>query len=179
MRVNVADIKAEAGNHKKVPVEVAIQSIEDGGQVARFDKPFTGTAEIWNLGDSLLVQAELAGEVELQCSRCLSSFRTSLEVTVDEAFVEGEPGGDPEEDEEAERPISYYQGDEIDLAPSVRDSVLLALPMKPLCDEACEGLCPQCGANRNEGACDCTDMTDVDPRFAALKDLLRKPDSQS
>ena len=60
--------------------------------------------------------------------------------------------------------------DELDLEPLVRDAVLLELPLAPLCREDCAGLCPQCGANRNEGACGCA--APRDPRWATL-DVLR------
>ncbi len=59
----------------------------------------------------------------------------------------------------------------VDLAPLVRDAVLLGLPPAPLCEEGCLGLCPVCGANRNEARCSC-DASPPDPRWAAL-DALR------
>ncbi len=58
----------------------------------------------------------------------------------------------------------------IDLGPLVRDAVVLELPMAPLCRDDCAGLCPQCGANRNEGDCGC--VAPRDPRWANL-DVLR------
>ena len=60
--------------------------------------------------------------------------------------------------------------DDIDLGPLVRDAIVLELPMAPLCREDCAGLCPQCGANRNEGDCGC--VAPRDPRWANL-DVLR------
>ncbi|MBP2019257.1 uncharacterized protein J2Z79_002684 [Symbiobacterium terraclitae] len=183
MRIDVSDIKEETGLHKRIDLSVSLQPIEFGGQEARFDRPFTGTAEIWNLGDRLLVQAALTGEAELSCGRCLGRYREPVEVSFDEEFVEGEPGeGEPavQEDEDSGRTVSFYTGDEIDLTDPLRDNILLALPMKPLCSEDCQGLCPNCGADLNEGPCGCGRSDErVDPRLAVLKDLLRKPDSQS
>jgi uncharacterized protein len=60
---------------------------------------------------------------------------------------------------------------EIDLSFGVRESLLLALPMKVLCSEDCKGLCPHCGANLNEESCDCVAET-IDPRWAELRKLL-------
>jgi uncharacterized protein len=60
--------------------------------------------------------------------------------------------------------------DTIDLGPLVRDAIVLELPMAPLCREDCRGLCPQCGADRNEGDCSCA--APKDPRWANL-DVLR------
>lgn len=188
MRVNVADIKLETGSHKTVPVEVAVEPAELGGQPIQFDRPFEGEAEIWNVGDRLLVRAHLSGEALLQCSRCLSAFSMPLDISFEEEFVEGtepapgdEDDDDEEEMEESGRAVTYYAGDEIDLTQPLRENVLLEVPMKPLCDEDCRGLCASCGTNLNEGECQCTNtvLPDVDPRLAALKELLRKPDSKS
>lgn len=184
MRVDIGDIKEKAGLHKTVPVEVSVEPVELGGQLFHFDRPFKGQAEIWNAGDRLLVRAHLSGDSLVQCSRCLSPSTLPMDVAFEEEFIEGteDAGAAADDDDESGLPevrtISYYQGDEIDLSEPMRENVLLELPMKPLCSPDCEGLCPTCGANRNDAACDCADPEKpVDPRFAAIKDLFRKPDS--
>ncbi|MGE5674995.1 MAG: YceD family protein [Mycobacterium leprae] len=177
MQVDIADLKLEAGRHKTVPVQVAVDSVEMGGQIFHFPDPFTGEAEIWNAGDRLLVQAKLRGEVVAECSRCLSPFRLPLKVAFDEEFVEGNPEDERVAEEgDEDRTLSYYQGDAIDLSDSLRENVLLELPMKPLCSEECKGLCPTCGTNLNEGPCKCTHTEAVDPRFLELQKLLKRPD---
>jgi uncharacterized protein len=60
----------------------------------------------------------------------------------------------------------------LDLESLARDAVMLELPLAPLCSEDCLGLCPQCGANRNETSCTC--VIAGDPRWSAL-DALRDP----
>jgi uncharacterized protein len=60
--------------------------------------------------------------------------------------------------------------DTIDLEPLARDAIGLELPLAPLCRPDCAGLCGQCGADRNEIACDCV-MDDTDPRWDALAGL--------
>ena len=65
---------------------------------------------------------------------------------------------------------SYYRNDAIDLNELLREQFYLALPMKPLCGEACRGLCAQCGTNLNAGTCDCQPVWD-DPRLSVLKGL--------
>ncbi len=62
----------------------------------------------------------------------------------------------------------------LDLEDPMREYALLSIPMLPLCREDCKGLCPQCGANLNDGPCDC-DTEQVDDRLAALKHLLEQP----
>jgi uncharacterized protein len=180
MRVGVMDIKQAPGMHKDVPVQIQLDPVEIGGQEIRFDEPFTGRAEIWNSGENLLVRAKLAGEAQVPCSRCLTTFSIGFKVSFDEQFVEGLPDEDDDEAEALEeRTVTYYEGDEIDLTESLRDNVLLELPMKPLCRVDCKGLCPYCGEDKNLVGCDCKETVDVDPRLVAFKDLLRKPESDS
>jgi uncharacterized protein len=107
---------------------------------------------------------EVAGTVEApwagECVRCLGPARGNLRVTVRELY---EPGSDAEE--------TYpLHGDQIDLEPLVRDAVLLELPLAPLCEEDCQGLCPVCGVNRNQTSCTCTAEA-RDPRWSALDQL--------
>jgi uncharacterized protein len=111
--------------------------------------------------------------LEVPCSRCLEPFRIPVDMPFDLSYV-------PQEDQDAhaEREIqendlstSYYRGESIDLGDLLREQFYLALPMKPLHDEECRGLCPHCGTNLNRDTCDCKANWE-DPRLAALKTLL-------
>jgi uncharacterized protein len=66
---------------------------------------------------------------------------------------------------------AFYENDEIDLSHLIMEQFQLALPMKPLCMEACKGLCPYCGTNLNTGSCDCKQQWE--DRLAALKAMKR------
>ena len=68
---------------------------------------------------------------------------------------------------------AFYENETIDLGQLMREQFYLALPMKPLCREDCQGLCPQCGTNLNRGTCTCRDNW-IDPRLAALKEIRIK-----
>jgi uncharacterized protein len=68
--------------------------------------------------------------------------------------------------------IGFYDGDQIDVTALVHEHALLALPTRLLCAEACRGLCPQCGANLNVAACDCSAQP-TPPRLAVLRDLVQ------
>jgi len=97
------------------------------------------------------------------CRRCLAPASGTLRLAVRELYTD-------EGDGDETYPLV---GDEVDLEPLVRDAVLLELPQAPLCRSECRGLCPNCGANRNEESCGCEAPTD--PRWAAL-DVLRMPE---
>jgi uncharacterized protein len=74
--------------------------------------------------------------------------------------------------EEDDLTTAFYENDQIDLGLLMQEQFYLSLPMKPLCDNDCKGLCPTCGTNRNRGTCDChTDWED--PRLAVLKTLKK------
>ena len=68
--------------------------------------------------------------------------------------------------------LTEYSGDAIDLGQVMREQFYLALPMKPLCQRDCQGLCPVCGKNRNRETCSC-ESTWVDPRFEVLKNFKK------
>lgn len=109
--------------------------------------------------------------VEEECSRCLNLF--DAELSGDFSFIV--KTGSPEVDAAtvAEDEIIYINTHEpvIDLTDTIRQSLVLAIPMKPLCSEDCRGLCPNCGANLNEETCECR-LEDTDERWDGLKDLL-------
>ena len=121
-------------------------------------------------------QFRLAGAVktilELPCSRCLEPFSWPVDAIFDLRYQpHAENTGENEaEIEEDDLSTAFYENDEIDLAQLMREQFLLSLPMKPLCSDACHGLCPVCGVNLNRSTCACKREWD-DPRFAALREL--------
>ena len=83
-----------------------------------------------------------------ECVRCLDPVTGPLEVDLQELYAYPRPLGprpaEPDEDDEHDLP--ELEGDLIDLEPVLRDAVVLALPLQPLCRDDCPGLCPECGA---------------------------------
>lgn len=120
------------------------------------------------------VEGTLSIEVEQTCSRCLSPVHQKLDIPFHETFVRVEPQqlADLDAEEEEEESVEYVTGDKLELLPYVLESVMFAIPFVPLCDEACQGLCPVCGANRNTDACGCK-QDKVDPRLTALADFFK------
>ena len=72
--------------------------------------------------------------------------------------------------DEGEAEIGFYEGGGMELEDILREQVLLALPMQRVCNEACKGICPLCGKNRNETTCDCH-VEAADDRWGALRNL--------
>jgi uncharacterized protein len=107
------------------------------------------------------VKGTIEGQYEAECSRCLEPIKASFRLPAAELY---RPAGDAWEE-------GYVvAATTIDLAPLVRDTVILSLPLTPLCREDCAGLCPRCGVNLNEGPHSCA-SEEGDPRWSALREL--------
>ena len=154
------------------------EEVADADDAYRIVTPSDLAFEIHKDKDRFRLVGTVAAELELLCSRCLESFRLPIAAPFDVRYLPiSEASADVERemnDEDLE--TSYYRNDAIDLNELLREQFYLALPMKPLCGEACRGLCAQCGTNLNAGTCDCQPVWD-DPRLAALKGLGRTRES--
>jgi uncharacterized protein len=112
------------------------------------------TGRIDPTGDEYLLRGNLKGSVVMTCARCLEPATLPLDVPVIVTFAEIEDSDGEEEDAEAEDILPIEDG-VIDVGSEMRDELLMALPMRPLCREDCAGICPTCGVNRNLTPCDC------------------------
>jgi uncharacterized protein len=135
-----------------------------------FTAPLDVRVTFYRSALDLFFAGSLHGVATGTCGRCLARFPLDVAhdfsiVLTPETRLAGEielaPGDLTE---------SFYSGTEVDLTPLVYEQVILALPTRPLCDEECRGLCPQCGVNRNSGQCSCTAEVG-DPRLAVLRNL--------
>ena len=127
-------------------------------------------------------QVRLVGGVrtrlELACCRCLETLTWPVDVSFDLRYHPHtvNTGEGEREIEEDDLSTAFYDNDEIDLGHLMREQLYLALPMKPLCREACLGLCAVCGTNLNLASCQCSREWE-DPRLAVLKTLNKKAES--
>jgi len=132
-----------------------------------------GTVRLMRTDHGILVQGTLNTDSELTCSRCLSLFDCPLTLNIEEEYlpttdiISGSPLPVPDD------PGSFTINERniLDLTEAMRQYVLLAIPMKPLCHQDCAGLCPTCGTNLNQVSCDCSPEP-ADSRWAELRKLL-------
>jgi uncharacterized protein len=127
-----------------------------------------------NIQDIRLV-GKLSTEVELKCARCIEPVVQDLSSEFDLLY---RPASTIKREEEvaineADTEIGYYQGEGLLLEDVLKEQILLAVPIRVLCKEDCQGLCPQCGQNRNVSPCNCTEKI-TDPRWAALAEIKEK-----
>jgi len=127
------------------------------------------TAELQ--GTEIRVQGHLATRLETSCDRCLAPVEIPISPDFDLFYRPLESIAKEEEIEvpDDEMEVGFYSGDGIELADIATEQVILAIPMKVVCDTECQGLCPVCRVNRNFAHCDCTPPQQESP-FASLKE---------
>lgn len=142
------------------------------GQVRDFRFPPSIDVDLsyYRSGRELFFHGSLRGTIEGNCSRCLKSYAFAIEKEFGFVLT---PEPLPAKNKELSRDelgLSFYKADEINLLTLIKEQVLLALPMRPLCTESCRGLCLSCGVNLNEASCHCA-SSPGDPRMAIFRNL--------
>lgn len=132
-----------------------------------------GVAQLLNhsLGE-IRVQGDLNVTVEATCDRCLEAAEFPVQNHFDLVYMPARSTlrGGEEEIDPAGIEVGYYEGSGLALNDILREVVLLALPMQLICSEACRGICPECGQNRNQRDCGCH-SEHHDDRWSQLKNL--------
>jgi uncharacterized protein len=132
-----------------------------------------GVAELLpNTGGEVRIHGRIRADLETECDRCLGRAAFHVDAPFDLFYRPLEPAGREEEMaiDEGEAEMGFYELPGLQLEDIVREQLLLQLPMQRVCSEACKGICPVCGANRNEVSCACRPQA-PDDRWMALKDL--------
>ena len=118
--------------------------------------------------EGVLVSGEVTVPLVGSCARCLEEIEDTLQLDVQELFAYA---GSTTEETSDEDEVRLVEGERIDLEPMVRDAVVLSLPLAPVCDEDCAGLCAECG-QRWDDLPDDHSHEQLDPRWAGLADRL-------
>lgn len=130
-----------------------------------------GTLQFTRVVEGLLVQGQLQAKAKTECTRCLTPFFEPITIDLEDTI--SLPGAELT----LERPVRVNENGWVDLAPLIREYAWLGLPSSPVCRPDCKGICPECGGNRNLGECDCEDVERIDPRWAALQELVEDSDA--
>ena len=129
-------------------------------------------ADLTRAALEVLARGKITGDVTMVCSRCAGEAHVVLDAPFEVLFLPRDADAPAEPDDvAAEQPdVALYDDDQIDLEETLREELLVALPLAPLCAETCKGLCPNCGQDLNVGSCTCpTEPQDV--RLAALRNI--------
>jgi uncharacterized protein len=170
----VSDITAEG---LSLVADVTAEELGLAESDAILRGPVSVSLDLTKADDMIAVTGVLEGTVVRQCVRCLKEYEDAVAFSLHAAFAREEkdskvgarvhktgearkgrsvatkPDAELEDDEGDDR--YFYQGDHIDLASMLREHIILASPMQPLCRENCAGLCARCGKDLNEGPCQC------------------------
>ena len=139
----------------------------------QFPSVLDGRLVYYRSGQELFFHGSFGGNFVGCCSRCLINYLFDVEKSFDLVLVP-DPARSERKVEELKREelgLSYYSSDVIELAPLLKEQVLLALPTRPLCHEDCRGLCSGCGVNLNTEECACNPAKPSDSRMAIFRTL--------
>lgn len=162
LRLDARSLLAQPGLERAVDVDLTADDLglADDRIVGPIAVRLSATSNL----DGIIVSGTVVIPWRAPCRRCLADTAGSTVVEVEELYRQdaGEVAGDD---------AFPIEGDQVDLNPAVRETVLLELPDDVLCSDSCAGICPLCGAERNTATCSC-EQTVRDERWAAL-DALR------
>ena len=166
LSVEISELLRQPGSSRRLEFSEEVPGL--GLDIGRVQPFMSFELRLDSLIEGILVAGQVRGAYSFECSRCLHAFELPFEVELGEVMAyEGQPGAE-----------EGYQvtGDHAHLEPVIRDAVMLAMPLNPVCRPDCKGLCPVCGSDLN--ATDCghrTEKTDLrwEP-LAALRDRFEE-----
>ena len=166
MRLELRDIVHSPGATLQFSDSVDLSDLCYGNSYP-VSEPVHVEGTVRNTADVLMMKGMITTCIHGVCDRCAADFTRDVEIPVDVVLVE-ELSNEDSEDEW----VFPLEADTADLDEIVRTVFVLNLDSKLLCDPECKGICCRCGKNLNEGPCGC--QKEIDPRFAALRQLLEK-----
>lgn len=169
-----------------VPLELQLELPLDGavrhwGQDFSFHSPLSAAVKAYRSGRFVAVELSICAEATTACSRCLEPAGVAINGKLKYLYslrgdheVGPAEGKTSENDGGPEELIEEVSADEsVNLGELAWETLVTALPPSSLCSPQCRGLCAECGANLNDGGCDCKKASG-DPRFEVLKDLIEE-----
>jgi uncharacterized protein len=166
MRIRIKDI---AGGLQRQNLQEPASSLGLDQEKPHFTEPVKVQVTLQKVGDQIVCRARLNTSVQLECSRCLEPTEAAIseDITLLLTFskIPAQAGADPDVK------VVPYGAEDVDVSEEMRQTILLAIPEKPLCKADCLGLCSHCGQNLNLDRCRCQ-LKVEDPRWSALQKLL-------
>jgi uncharacterized protein len=169
MRIELEKLEGRKGEFAHVYQPEELNPIDERVQLT---ESAAVNGKIRLAGNEVFVNGHLDTRAQVECDRCLQLVQLpvnadfALEYISDSEYESSEVVELTEE----ELSVSVFDGQAIDVDEIVKEQILLAVPTRMLCREDCRGICPECGADRNTGECNCV-TKEIDPRWAALKNL--------
>lgn len=170
--IAVPEALLETAESRHFEGKVALGELAAGPDTYRIDGPVSWSVEMTNTGEALLVMGTADAAAVTACARCLDEVCYDLTGDIEEYVLLGGEEAVPPEEVEGDEFSVLPENRVLDLVPLIEQALRLELPLVPLCDDDCKGLCPRCGANLNEGPCDCAaEAKSPTGPFAVLRDF--------
>ena len=166
MRLGLSQIIDRPGESISYSTVVDLSDLQYGTSCP-VTEPVLASGTVRNTAGVLVMKGMITTTIHGICDRCTAAFDRDVEIPIDAVLVT-ELANEENEDEW----VFTLEGDSADLEDIVRTVFVLNMDSKMLCSDDCQGLCCRCGKNLNEGPCSCE--KEIDPRLAALKQLLNK-----
>ncbi|MCC5948072.1 MAG: DUF177 domain-containing protein [Nitriliruptoraceae bacterium] len=172
MRIVVTDLVGHPGETRAVDTAVPASAFGDdpwGPTVDAVRDPIGLDLHLDSVVEGILVRGTIHYDVQMPCGRCLVPQDEQVDANVTELFLDPAKREEDEEDDPGYELIDDATA--LDLSTLARDALVIDLPLRVLCREDCQGLCPTCGGDRNLEDCGHRDEPLRDPRWSALADL--------
>lgn len=166
MKINVSEIAERIGYEMAFSFEAKPENIGQLIDDCELVSPIIVKGTAVNTGTCFRLKGDIACTLKCVCDRCLERYQLEGDYEFAEEFTHDKELAETED-------MNCFDGDIIDIGDLVRDIIISAQPTKHLCSENCKGLCSVCGANLNKTECGCN-RESIDPRLAALQELLKK-----
>ena len=166
MLLGLSEIMDRPGASVSFSASVDLQDLRYGNCFPG-SEPVNAPGVVRNTAGVLVMTGNITTTIHGVCDRCASDFDEAVELPIDVVLVT-ELANEENEDEW----VFPLEGDSADLDDIVRNVFVLNMDSKLLCKPDCKGICCRCGKNLNHEACSC--QKELDPRFAALRQLLDK-----
>ena len=163
MKLQISSFFSRRERSKSINYEFEMKEFHFEGDLMKPVEKVSVDGVITSKESELVLNLRVKTKLKVTCSRCLDTFIYPIDIDIEERFTNNK-----ELDSEE---IMFVDGDTLDITEIIENSIISTLPIKRLCKEDCNGLCSQCGANKNVENCSCLDY-DVDVRLAKLRELF-------
>jgi uncharacterized protein len=175
MKINLDEITEAGFSLDVVEQGSALNDLAGGTLDFSFLTPVKAHLELTRHGKSFFISGEIKASIRMNCGRCAKEFDYPYDAPFS-AYYEWPGKGERESElRPADLDVNFLEGSELDTAELLLGQISIELPLQPLCDPECKGLCPKCGADLNLGDCGCLSEGKAASKLAAkLKDLKIK-----
>ena len=169
MRIELENLERRKGDFAHVYQPEDLNPVDERMNLIA---PATVSGRVRLSGHQVFVNGHVETRAQVECDRCLKPVELPVNADFTLEYISGSDYESSQAVEltEEQLSVSVFDGDGIDVDEIVKEQILLAVPTRMRCREDCKGICPECGADKNKGECNCV-TNEIDPRWAALKNL--------